>query len=45
MLRIVDIGVIVLFDRAARQYGGDAEGDAHLGLQRVLERARESQPG
>ena len=36
---IVDISVILLFDRTAREHGGDAEGNAHLGLQRVVKRS------
>ena len=44
-LRIVDLCVIVLFERAAREHGGDAEGNAHLGLQRIAKGPLESQPG
>src|SRR5205823_7189146 len=33
---IVDMPVIVLFQRTARQNGSYAEGNAHLGLQRVV---------
>jgi len=35
---IADIGVVLFLERAARQHGSDAEGDAHLGLQRVVKR-------
>ena len=35
---IVDISVIVLFERAAREHGGDTELNAHLRLQPAVER-------
>ena len=38
-LRIDRSRIIVFFDRAAREHGGDAEGNAHLGLQRISIRA------
>ena len=44
-LGIVDLCVIVLFDRAAHEHGGDAEGNTHLGLQGISVGPWESQPG
>ena len=37
-LGIVDLRVIVLFERAACEHGSDAEGNAHFGLQRIVKR-------
>ena len=42
---LVDVRVIAFLERAARQHSSDAEGNAHLGLQRVAKRPLESQPG
>jgi hypothetical protein len=33
--RMIDLSIIVFFDLAVREYGSDAEGNAHLGLQRI----------
>ena len=35
---LVDVRVIAFLERAARQHSSDAEGNAHLGLQRVAKR-------